>query len=345
MTVAIRKPVKLQSSPTQAVEGGALSVTSLILSGVAAKQVSGGPEKISFQDDNQDRVCIAVFKGQDANARFLLDMKGNMEWSHDGGDQTVLFNINAAGRMVLSGQSGGGLNIVRWTSPGVLESQPRIALDNDGSGIKLGSGSAATDVRIYRPTADQLNFVGHTIGFVDEGASFPAITFESLNSSTPEIKFGSGSAAPDVVLRRSQADRLFLDGDEFFIKRANTQLIFNSSGNFEGGFLISVSADQAIMAGGAHYNGTNWVARATSAGILATGGGGLGNVDFLGDTGLTVGNTFSPTTLGAFRPNIADTETALLVRRNVGGTFSLVRVSMGATDSGGSGFKVLRVPN
>lgn len=41
----------------------------------------------------------------------------------------------------------------------------------------------------------------------------------------------------------------------------------------------------------------------------------------------------------------ADTEIALLVRRNVGGTLSLQRVSMGAVDSGGVGFKVLRVPN
>jgi hypothetical protein len=42
---------------------------------------------------------------------------------------------------------------------------------------------------------------------------------------------------------------------------------------------------------------------------------------------------------------IADTETALLIRRNVGGTFSLERVTQGAADSGGAGFKLLRVPN
>lgn len=41
----------------------------------------------------------------------------------------------------------------------------------------------------------------------------------------------------------------------------------------------------------------------------------------------------------------ADTETNILVRRNVGGSFSLARVSMGAADSGGAGFKLLRVPN
>ncbi len=41
----------------------------------------------------------------------------------------------------------------------------------------------------------------------------------------------------------------------------------------------------------------------------------------------------------------ADGETALLVRRNVGAAFTLQRVSMGIADSGGAGFKVLRVPN
>jgi hypothetical protein len=40
-----------------------------------------------------------------------------------------------------------------------------------------------------------------------------------------------------------------------------------------------------------------------------------------------------------------DGETALLLRRNVGGSYSLQRVSMGADDSGGTGYKVLRVPN
>lgn len=43
--------------------------------------------------------------------------------------------------------------------------------------------------------------------------------------------------------------------------------------------------------------------------------------------------------------NPADGETTLLLRRNVAGVFALVRVSMGAVDSGGAGFKLLRVPN
>ena len=41
----------------------------------------------------------------------------------------------------------------------------------------------------------------------------------------------------------------------------------------------------------------------------------------------------------------ADGDTGILVRRNVGSTLTLQRVSMGAVDSGGVGFKLLRVPN
>lgn len=43
--------------------------------------------------------------------------------------------------------------------------------------------------------------------------------------------------------------------------------------------------------------------------------------------------------------NIADTETAILVTRNLAGVFTLEKVSMGVVDSGGAGFRLLRVPN
>jgi hypothetical protein len=42
---------------------------------------------------------------------------------------------------------------------------------------------------------------------------------------------------------------------------------------------------------------------------------------------------------------IASGATTLVIRRNVGGTFSEQQVSMGAADSGGAGYKLLRVPN
>jgi len=43
--------------------------------------------------------------------------------------------------------------------------------------------------------------------------------------------------------------------------------------------------------------------------------------------------------------DITDGQTAILLRRNVAGVFTLQRVTMGAADSGGTGFKLLRVVN
>lgn len=43
--------------------------------------------------------------------------------------------------------------------------------------------------------------------------------------------------------------------------------------------------------------------------------------------------------------DVATDETSLLVRHKAGGSFALERVSVGASDSGGTGYRVLRVPN
>ena len=40
-----------------------------------------------------------------------------------------------------------------------------------------------------------------------------------------------------------------------------------------------------------------------------------------------------------------DGQVAMLVQRNVGGVISTQQVSMGVADSGGAGFRLLRVPN
>lgn len=47
----------------------------------------------------------------------------------------------------------------------------------------------------------------------------------------------------------------------------------------------------------------------------------------------------------ARQDDVADGQTAMLLLRNVGGTLTLQRVTLGVDDSGGAGFKVLRVPN
>jgi hypothetical protein len=71
----------------------------------------------------------------------------------------------------------------------------------------------------------------------------------------------------------------------------------------------------------------------------------VGTNNLLGQGFISIKDATDGNDLIAADHTAADTETCLLIRRNVAGVFSTQRVSMGAADSGGAGFKLLRVPN
>jgi hypothetical protein len=70
-----------------------------------------------------------------------------------------------------------------------------------------------------------------------------------------------------------------------------TQLRFGSDANDSGGYLVSTSSSQAMMSGGASWNGSNWVARSSSFSAVNASDGAL---IFLTGTGLTTGGVFTP---------------------------------------------------
>jgi hypothetical protein len=73
---------------------------------------------------------------------------------------------------------------------------------------------------------------------------------------------------------------------------SSTNIRFGLSAVDSGGYLVSTVASQAILAGGAAWNGANWVAKATTA---ETVGMDSGIITFTTNSGLTAGNTFTPT--------------------------------------------------
>jgi hypothetical protein len=76
------------------------------------------------------------------------------------------------------------------------------------------------------------------------------------------------------------------------VQPAATQLRFGASGSDNGGYLISTLPSQAILAGGARWNGTSWIARDNVASLTATQ---FGHIEFYTDSGFNVGDTFNPT--------------------------------------------------
>jgi len=194
--------------------GASFAIANLLLgySSQAPKQVSGGPERIGIASPVANRVVLASFVGSETTARLLIDAQGNHEWAGPGySDQDTLLGWSAPGKLNLSGQSGGGFGIVRWTSPGILEDHPRIVLENDGSGIKLGSGTAPTDVRLGRSTAGILNFYGDVgFGVLEESDNAHRVFVAADGSG---IKFGSGAAAPDARIFRGAGGQVNIEGD------------------------------------------------------------------------------------------------------------------------------------
>jgi hypothetical protein len=73
-----------------------------------------------------------------------------------------------------------------------------------------------------------------------------------------------------------------------------TQQFFGSATTPIGSLSSGATAPNMNMAAGAYNNGTNWLASATTADIITEGSTGI---SFFENTGLTVGNTFTPTSI------------------------------------------------
>lgn len=76
------------------------------------------------------------------------------------------------------------------------------------------------------------------------------------------------------------------------VNAIRSQMHFSGTNADSGGYMVSASANNFFMMGGAHFDTPNWIAKSTSAGIFGTQ---LGHFDWFADTGLTAGNNFTPT--------------------------------------------------
>jgi hypothetical protein len=74
---------------------------------------------------------------------------------------------------------------------------------------------------------------------------------------------------------------------------SSAQMHISPTDTDSGGYLTSANAGNLFMSAGAAWNGSAWVAKSSTAYQY---GGGVAGVRFFFDSGLTVGNTYTPTT-------------------------------------------------
>jgi len=102
---------------------------------------------------------------------------------------------------------------------------------------------------------------------------------------------------------------------------SGTQGLHMSTTDVDSGLYIFASgANNANIAVGAYFNGTNWVAKTANPGIFSLG---LGSFNFLIDSGQTPGNTYTPTLAMVVAPTGLNFGSAqdLLIRRRAAASF------------------------
>ena len=241
----------------------------------------------------------------------------------------------------------------------ILRTTARVRVASNG-GTVPGGLAVATDYFVIAVTDDTFKLattkadarLGTAIDITSAGTGVVYVETQEFPvdvevGATATMTFGINNfeaTAPKRAFVRAEAGNV-IQYDPLIAQQLGGPFVEHSSGvahtfTFPGG--VIVSAGNMQIANNAYF------------GALSATGGFMGLVRIATNNAVLMGNisgTSTPTSLYAALQEAArlseptDGNTALLLRRNVGGTLSIVQVSMGATDSGGTGFKSLRVPN
>lgn len=221
---------------------------------------------------------------------------------------------------------------------------PRLSTSTSGTDIQMIN--AASTILIGIPDSSSANGVTIDAACVSTlfvGGSIVTARISDLGTNTRRITalgHNPGSAAAPGFSFIGDSDTGFYNpsGGQVNLSLDGASRFLWSKGNFTAERLAGESGGMTITSKESGTSATAQFASSTSNGTHKFGANPANTARF---------SVFSVTSLEllTLADAPADGNTALLVRRNVGGTQTVQQVSMGAADSGGSGFKVLRVPN
>jgi hypothetical protein len=112
--------------------------------------------------------------------------------------------------------------------------------------------------------------------FVAQSNSLVLGSISGTNGATASTAVGIGTISPQTTLD---------------VANPAAQIRFGNTSSDNGGYLVSTDSSQAILSGGAKWNGSAFVAKSTAASLVETNSGA---VRFYTNSGLTAGSTFTP---------------------------------------------------
>jgi hypothetical protein len=269
-----------------------------------------------------------------------------------GGDITQVDDITMAGAGSILNMNGGTINgIASLVMAGNLDMQAYNLVNVDyiegvpGNAVQmigqLIAASADTDFKI---TSGLARVAGNLLAVQNNGADRFLVDYNGNITPAGFLYAPNGtSALPSITFVNDPDTGLSTDG---------TNTMDLSSG---GNTVVRVDTAQVTVYQLLQCLGNLDLQNNDIINVDSISYNGAGNIDLQGGAVVNAVNVQSSTAQYDIYANggevfaefavPADGETTLLLRRNVGGSYTLQRVSMGAADSGGTGYKVLRVPN
>ena len=205
-------------------------------------------------------------------------------------------------------------------------------------GLKI-NGSTSGSIEIDVPA----------VAGTDTAITIPATTGGEfiVSDASGNVDLGaldiSGSAAADSV-KIDASGRLLVGtssgSQPLSVVNSQSSKIQFGQASDQGGFLFSDAAGGFGISGGGYYNGTNWIAKATSSSHIRDDGNGV--LKFFTNASLTAGSTFTPTErmklssagrLDVFAGSATDT-TILSSAASAGGSIELISGRHSASGTG-----------
>ena len=264
-----------------------------------------GPAGV-LNDSNITEVSGAIGINASPDTRFRLDVHGstrirgsnpgfNLEGQRPAGNIWLFQTVDDDGRFRLFSQDNVNPGVERLTIKldtghvGIGTPSPTHTLDVNGffrawnvaggNVVSETTGGTNSWAKLWVKTPNQQWSIGSSNNFNGNQLYFSNETASGIQMAImPGGNVGIGTTNPFTRLEVVQPNA--------------TQMRFGVAAADSGGYLISTLPSQAIIAGGARWNATNWIARDQSASLIAQLNG---VIQFLTDTGLTSGTSFNPT--------------------------------------------------
>jgi len=197
-------------------------------------------------------------------------------WQNE--SSSLLFGTGNAERMRVDNA---GRLLVGTTTEGNADADDLTLQAASGyTGITLRSGTTAGSAIYF---SDATSGAGEYDGYILYGQSNQTMTFGTAGNGSPRMVIGSSGNVGIGLTNPSQPLSV--------VSSQSAKIQFGLASD-QGGFLFSDSAGGFGIAGGGYYNGSNWIAKATSSSHIRDDGN--GTLMFHTNSSLTAGNAFTP---------------------------------------------------